>query len=101
MLRALAFSTITSLFIASFSTLFFLETERVWVFLSPPMVILAAWGIFSVVPRREFRTVATVVVTAALITSSAQEFFMTHYIPADETIDVNEYHYVRELLRDR
>ncbi|MCZ6894639.1 MAG: hypothetical protein O7H40_11420, partial [Gammaproteobacteria bacterium] len=100
-LRALAISTITSLLIASFSTLFYLETERIWVFLTPPMAILAAWGIFSIVPRRNFPTVATVVVTAALTASIAQEFFMTHYIPTDEYIDVNEYRYVRELLRER
>lgn len=70
-----------TLVLAAFSTLFFMETERIWVFLTPALAAMAAWGVRSAVAPEGFRAAGMLLVAATLSTSIAQELVFLHYWP--------------------
>jgi hypothetical protein len=96
---ALAIATLGALLFASFSTLFFLETERIWVFFTPLMAIVAAFGLAKVVPDAYREAYLVWIPVAVLIGSSAQVLAMTRDMPADEHIEAAAWQRTRELLR--
>jgi hypothetical protein len=64
--------------IAGFSGLFYLETERIWIFLTPAFALAAGYEI----ARRsamEGRPFIQAMVLLVLAVSCTQEFFLMHY----------------------
>jgi hypothetical protein len=76
--RPLILATPLTILIAGFSGLFYLETERIWIFLTPPLA-LAAGVELSRRARCEGAHVVLAVFLLVLVLSCAQEFFLTHY----------------------
>ena len=80
--RALAQSfitaTVATVFIAAFSGLFYLETERIWIFLTPAFALAAGYEL----RRRsanDGRAMILLVLFLVIAISSTQEFFFKHY----------------------
>jgi hypothetical protein len=76
--RALVCAVVTTIVIAGFSGLFYVETERIWIFLTPFLALAA--GIEAA--RREAsssRRVLGVLFLLVLLVSCSQEFLFLHY----------------------
>ena len=78
MRRALFTATITTVLIAGFSGLFYVETERIWIFLTPPFALAAGYEL-SRRAQREGRALIYVVIFLVIAISCTQEFFFQHY----------------------
>jgi 4-amino-4-deoxy-L-arabinose transferase-like glycosyltransferase len=64
--------------IAGFSGLFYLETERIWIFLTPAFALAAGYEIARR-SAREGRPFIQAMVLLVLAVSCTQEFFLMHY----------------------
>ncbi len=71
-------ATILSVFVAGFSGLFFMETERIWLFFTPMLALVAGYGLGS----REHVNPSTplFIVASAIIVASGQELIFRHYL---------------------
>ncbi len=76
--RSLFIAAVATVFIAGFSGLFYLETERIWIFLTPALALAAGYE-----AARRTETDGPRIVTALLLLvfliSCTQEFFFQHY----------------------
>ncbi|MCZ6453264.1 MAG: hypothetical protein O6909_03385 [Alphaproteobacteria bacterium] len=71
-------AAILSVFVAGFSGLFFMETERIWLFFTPMLALVAGYGLGS----REHVNPSTplFLVASALIVACGQELIFRHYL---------------------
>jgi len=76
--RSLFTATIATVLIAGFSGLFYVETERIWIFLTPPFALAAGYELTRRA-QREGRTLIYVVLFLVIAISCTQEFFFQHY----------------------
>src|SRR6185295_5163522 len=76
--RALVFALLASVVIAGFSGLFYVETERIWIFLTPVFALAAGWTL-SQRADREGRDLLTTVFLLILLISCSQEWLFMHY----------------------
>ena len=71
-------ATVLTVLIAGFSGLFYVETERIWIFLTPPFALATAYEL----KRRaenEGRSLIYIVLFLVIAISCTQEFFFQHY----------------------
>ncbi|MEA2735926.1 MAG: hypothetical protein QOE14_2377, partial [Humisphaera sp.] len=76
--RAFFTATLVTVLIAGFSGLFYVETERIWIFLTPAFALAAGFEL----RRRstdEGRGVIYLALFLVLAISCTQEFFFQHY----------------------
>jgi hypothetical protein len=76
--RSLFVATIATVLIAGFSGLFYVETERIWIFLTPPFALAAGYELTRRA-QREGRALIYVVLFLVIAISCTQEFFFQHY----------------------
>lgn len=76
--RALFTALIATIFIAGFSGLFYIETERIWIFMTPALAIAAAVDIGRRQQTGE-STLPQAILLIILIVSCAEEFLYMHY----------------------
>jgi hypothetical protein len=76
--KSLFVALLVSIVIAGFSGLFYLETERIWIFLTP-FVALAAGYELARRSESEGRHVIHITLLLVLLISCTQEWFFTHY----------------------
>ena len=76
--KALFVALFVSVVVASFSGLFYIETERIWVFLTPAFALAAGWEL-SRRAKREGADLLTTVFLLVLIISCTQEWLFMHY----------------------
>ncbi len=76
--RALVVAVAVTILAAGFSGLFYVETERIWIFLTPALAIGAAFEVHRRGDGGEPEVPAFVVILTLLI-SCAQEFLFMHY----------------------
>src|SRR6476659_2589959 len=78
--RALSAAAVATIFIAGFSGQFFLETERIWIFMAPALAIAAG---AELARRARFEGVwlARFVFILAICLSCWQEMIWMHYRP--------------------
>jgi hypothetical protein len=79
-LRALAPAAVLTIFIAGFSGQFFLETERIWIFMTPALAIVAGAELARRANVQNGR-IARLVLVIAIAFSCFQEIFWMHYRP--------------------
>jgi hypothetical protein len=70
---------LATLIAAGFSGLFFMETERIWVFFTPFLAISAGWGILSWSNPDNRPEIARLLIITNLLTTSVQEICFKHY----------------------
>jgi hypothetical protein len=75
---ALFLALIASVLIAGFSGLFYVETERIWIFFTPAFALAAGWALARGA-EREGRDLLTTVFLLVLLISCSQEWFFMHY----------------------
>jgi hypothetical protein len=76
--RSLFIAAVATVFIAGFSGLFYLETERIWVFMTPALSLAAGYEAL----RRgetEDRCLVRAILLLILLITCTQEFFLQHY----------------------
>lgn len=78
-LRIFITACLASLLAAGFAGLFFMETERIWVFFTPFLAISAGWGILSYSNSNNRLDIAKLLVITNLLTTSVQEVCFKHY----------------------
>jgi hypothetical protein len=76
--KALFVALLVSVLIASFSGLFYIETERIWIFLTPIFALAAGWEL-SHRAQREGADLLTTVFLLVLVISCTQEWLFMHY----------------------
>jgi hypothetical protein len=76
--RTLFIALAATLFIAAFSGLFYLETERIWIFLTPALALAAGFEAARQADRSGPRFVLAMVLLV-LVISCSQEFLFMHY----------------------
>jgi hypothetical protein len=76
--KALFVALMVSILLAGFSGLFYLETERIWIFFTP-IVALAAGYELARRSETEGRHVIHLALLLVLLISLTQEWFFTHY----------------------
>jgi hypothetical protein len=74
----LAVAVLATVLIAAFSGLFYIETERIWIFLTPIFALAAGWEL-SRRARREGADLLTTVFLLVLVISCTQEWLFMHY----------------------
>jgi hypothetical protein len=73
-------SVIIAIFLAGFSTLFFFETERIWLFFVPPWIILSAIALSNPVSKKNRGTLLKSLLVFSILMAVALElFFMPHW----------------------
>lgn len=95
---AFAMSVLGALLLASFSTLFFLETERIWVFFTPLIAIVAAFGLVEVIGLGRVSGSAAIFPMAVILASCVQALSMTHDTPPAQYVSFDAWQKARELL---
>ena len=60
-IKSLIFSVLVTIFIMSFSNQFFLEVERIWLFLTPYLVIIQGWFIAQLYQKNKFDLVYSLI----------------------------------------
>ena len=78
-LRTFITGCLVTLIVAGFSGLFFMETERIWVFFTPFLAISATWGILSRSNPGIRPDIASLLIITNLLTTSVQEICFRHY----------------------
>jgi len=78
-LRIFITGCLAALITAGFSGLFFMETERIWVFFTPFLAVSAVWGILSRSNSGIRPDLASLLVITNLLTTSVQEICFRHY----------------------
>jgi hypothetical protein len=78
-LRIFISGCLATLIAAGFSGLFFMETERIWVFFTPFLAISAAWGMLSWSNSDNRPEIARLLIITNLLTTSFQEICFKHY----------------------
>ena len=78
-LRMAAFATFAALLFSGFSGQFWLETERIWIFFTPMLAVLAA-GTLSDRCDPEDRATESAVLGNNVLTASGQELWHLHYV---------------------
>jgi hypothetical protein len=75
--RTYVLAAISMVFVASFSGLFFMETERLWLFITPMLALVAGYGLGS----RGYvdRSTPAYLVASAIIVAYGQELVFQHY----------------------
>jgi hypothetical protein len=76
--RSFFIATLLTVLVAGFSGLFYVETERIWIFLTPAFALAAGYEL----RRRaevEGRGIIYVVLFLVIAISCTQEFFFQHY----------------------
>ena len=68
-----------TLIAAACSGLFFMETERIWVFFTPWLALAAAWGLYAGSDGGQRRTLTGVLLLTALLSTGVQEICFRHY----------------------
>jgi hypothetical protein len=76
--RSLFIAVVATIFIAGFSGLFYLETERIWVFMTPALALAAGYEAARRAQSESPRFVSTLLLLVFLI-SCTQEFFFQHW----------------------
>jgi hypothetical protein len=76
--RALFTATVATVLVAGFSGLFYVETERIWIFLTPPFALAAGYELTRRA-QREGPGLIYVVLFLVVAISCTQEFFFQHY----------------------
>jgi hypothetical protein len=75
---ALVTALLITVAIAGFSGLFYIETERIWIFLTPAFALAAGWEL-SRRAQREGADLLTTVLLLTLLISCSQEWLFMHY----------------------
>ena len=73
-----ALAAILSVIVAGFSGLFFMETERIWLFFTPMLALVAGYGLGSRGHAKP--SLPLFVVASALIVACGQELIFRHYL---------------------
>jgi len=76
--RSVFVATVATVLIAAFSGLFYVETERIWIFLTPPFALAAGYELTRRA-RREGPAMIYVVLFLVIAIGCTQEFFFQHY----------------------
>jgi hypothetical protein len=78
--QALTIAVIIAVFLAGFSTLFFLETERIWLFFVPPWLILAAIALSNkITEKNKGCLLKSILIFSILMTISIELFYLPHW----------------------
>jgi len=78
-LRIFTGASLMTLLVAGFAGLFFMETERIWVFFTPFLALSAAWGIRCRPGAGSRPDTAGLLVMTSFLTTSVQELCFQHY----------------------
>lgn len=77
---SLNIATVLTIIIAGFSGLFYVETERIWIFLTPAVAIGAGYEIARRRRKQERESrLAAAILALVLVISCTQEFLFLHY----------------------
>ncbi|MFZ5573128.1 MAG: hypothetical protein ACOZF0_22225 [Thermodesulfobacteriota bacterium] len=71
-------STLGSLLVAGFSELFILETERIWIFFTPALTLMAGHTLDRILPADETASVAGVLACSLIPSMVLELFFRSH-----------------------
>ena len=89
-LAAFAMALGATLLLATLSGSFFLETERIWIFFTPAICVLAGYGLAAIAPVHGQRDQRALWLAGAMLAGWTMALAMTQHVPPDETINIQD-----------
>ncbi len=65
--KSLIYSLLTTIFIISFSNQFFLEVERIWIFLTPFCLIISGWFVAQLYKEEKYNLVFSIILASVIV----------------------------------
>jgi hypothetical protein len=97
--KAFAWATVATLVMAGFSGSFFLETERIWMFFTPGIAVVAGYGVCVAPQASQSPNRPQWVLVASLVLALSFALSMTQQIPPEERVYRAVWERARALLR--